>query len=89
MAVIADSLLPGHPLSRLPPSSSSEQLVLLSHSQAMPFRAWSYTQPPFPSTLALVPVTTPTEISPSSLLIEVHAAALNLGELPHFKAFPD
>lgn len=43
----------------------------------MAFNAWSYTSPPFPSTLKLVPVSPPTELGPTQVLIQVAAAGLN------------
>ncbi|KAL8283659.1 hypothetical protein RQP46_005454 [Phenoliferia psychrophenolica] len=43
----------------------------------MAFQAWSYTSPPFPSTFALVPVTPPSELKETQVLIEVAAAGLN------------
>ncbi|KAI5481508.1 zinc alcohol dehydrogenase [Pseudohyphozyma bogoriensis] len=42
------------------------------------FRAWTFTTPPFPTSLKIIDISPPEEaLSPTQLLVEVHAAAIN------------
>lgn len=43
----------------------------------MSLQAWTHSTPPFPSTLTLLPITPPKDLTPTQVLVQVVAVALN------------
>lgn len=75
------SLRSSPPQARTAPLSSPVALHLFlcttTTVNTMSLEAWTHSTPPFPSTLARVPITPPTDLTPTQVLIQVVAAALN------------